>query len=174
MAPFFMSTSGLHNYRQIRDGCDMTDLRPATPADLANVQTLVHAAYAPHAKRMGQKPGPMLDDYAALIDQGCITVADQNSTLVALLVLMDQPDYLLLDNIAVSPHHQGSGAARRLMGHAEDQAQARGYSEIRLYTHVSMVENQAIYRHYGYQELYRATERRLTRVYFGKAIAPKL
>lgn len=148
-------------------------LRPATPDDLPTVQSLVDAAYAPHARRMGQKPGPMLDDYAALIDSGCVTVAEQNGTIVALVVLIDQPEFLLLDNIAVSPDHQGNGTARALMTYAEDQAIARGYPEIRLYTHVSMVENHAIYRHFGYQELYRVTEHGLSRVYFGKPIQPK-
>ena len=65
---------------------------------------------------------------------------------------MRPPNYLLLDNIAVSPTRQGSGLGRRLLAFAEDEALRRGYYEIRLHTHQTMVENQRLYTSIGYEE----------------------
>jgi len=56
-------------------------------------------------------------------------------------VLLPEPNYLLLDNIAVSAARQGLGLGRRLLAFAEAEALRRGYREIRLYTHQTMVEN---------------------------------
>jgi len=41
-------------------------------------------------------------------------------------VLVPAPNYLLLDNIAVSPARQGLGLGRRLLAFAEDEALQRG------------------------------------------------
>jgi hypothetical protein len=45
----------------------MPTIRLAASPDLANVEAIVRAAYSGYIPRIGQEPGPMLDDYAALI-----------------------------------------------------------------------------------------------------------
>ncbi|ANT60497.1 GNAT family acetyltransferase [Salipiger sp. CCB-MM3] len=145
-------------------------IRRAHPADLAAIEAIVETAYSPYIPRMGQKPGPMLDDYAALIAAGHVHVADLDGQVAALLVLLDQADALLLDNIAVSPAAQGRGVGRALMAFAEAEARARGHNVIRLYTHVLMRENLVLYPRLGYHETARITEKGFDRVYFEKPV----
>lgn len=146
-------------------------IRPAVPADEAAVRQVVTAAYGHYVARIGRPPGPMLDDYARRIAGGQTWVLDEAGRVVAVLVLEDKAGALLLDNIAVRPECQGSGYGRALMEFAEAEAKRRGWCEIRLYTHVLMTENQALYRRLGYAETRRATERGFDRVYMAKILA---
>ena len=85
-------------------------------------------------------------------------------------MLQPATDYLLLDNIAVSPARQGSGLGRRLLAFAEAEALRRGYAEIRLYTHQTMEENQRLYASIGYEETGRGTEAGYDRVFMRKQL----
>ena len=128
-------------------------IRPAEPADRAAVEAIVHAAYEKYLERIGKPPGPMLDDYGKLIAEGVVSVeAEPNGAVAALVVLLPETDHLLLDNIAVHPDRQGSGLGRQLMTFAESEARRHGFFEIRLYTHVAMTENIALYRRLGFVE----------------------
>jgi GNAT superfamily N-acetyltransferase len=62
-------------------------------------------------------------------------VIEERAVIAAIIVLLPAPNYLLLDNIAVSPSRQGLGLGRQLLAFAEAEALRRGYREIRLYTH---------------------------------------
>ncbi|WP_226626107.1 GNAT family N-acetyltransferase [Alloyangia pacifica] len=148
-------------------------IRRARPADLDTIEAIVEAAYSPYIPRMGQKPGPMLDDYAALIAANHVHVVDlegEAAALLVLLVLLPQEDALLLDNIAVSPRAQGHGLGRALMEFAEAQGRAAGFDRIRLYTNALMTENLALYPRLGYRETGRVHEKGFNRVYFEKPI----
>lgn len=146
-------------------------LRVAQPADLAAVEALVQAAYAPWVDLIGATPKPMLDDYAAAITQGRVCVQDGAQGIAAILMLVEQPGAMLLENIAVAPWAQGQGIARQLMQVAEDRARAAGLPKMRLYTHVKMASNIAIYKRAGYRVIREATEFGLTRVYMEKPLS---
>src|SRR5215831_16573479 len=118
--------------------------------------------------RIGKPPGPMLDDYAARVSEGVVWVLENDTAIAGIIVLLPAPDYLLLDNIAVSPPHQGAGFGRRLLAFAEAEALRRGYREIRLYTHQTMVENQRLYASIGYEETGRGTAAGYDRVFMRK------
>ena len=130
-------------------------IRVATAADVPAIEEIVTQAYRHYVARIGKPPGPMLEDRAAT---------------VAIIVLKPEPDYLLLDNIAVSPVRQGLVLGRRLLAFAEDEALRRGYCEIRLYTHQTMVENQRLYTSIGYEETGRGTEAGYDRVFMRKQL----
>jgi len=132
----------------------------------------VHAAYAHYVARIGKPPGPMLDDYAARIAHGQAWVLEEAGRILGMLVLEAQTDGFLLDNIAVRPECQGGGHGRTLMAFAETEARRRGWREIRLYTHVLMTENQALYQRLGYVETGRVTEKGFERVYMAKQLTP--
>jgi ribosomal protein S18 acetylase RimI-like enzyme len=128
-------------------------IRLATQDDGASVEAIVYDAYAIYIERIGKPPGPMLDDYAALIRDGRVSVlAEPDGTIVGIIVLLSKPDHLLLDNIAVRSDRQGQGLGRRLIAFAEAEARRLGYRELRLYTHVTMVENIALYARFGFVE----------------------
>jgi ribosomal protein S18 acetylase RimI-like enzyme len=145
-------------------------IRAATAADVALVAAIVDEAYRPYVARIGKPPGPMLDDYAARIDEVAVWVLEQGAVIVGLVVLLPGPNYLLLDNIAVSPSRQHLGLGRRLLAFVEAEALRRGYREVRLYTHQTMVENQRLYASIGYEEIGRGMEAGYDRVFMRKRL----
>ena len=147
-------------------------IRPATQTDAPAITACVETAYQHYVQRMGKKPGPMLDNYRALIEEHLVFVATsaQDDTLAGLLVLIEQADTVLLDNVAVHPNFQGHGLGKRLMQKAEQETQRLGYGSIILYTHELMTENQAIYQKLGYVETHRITEKGFKRVYMQKRL----
>lgn len=146
------------------------EIRLAMVDDVAAVRAIVDAAYAPYVPRIGQEPGPMLDDYAALVREGRVHVVDEDGAVRGILVLIPETDAMLLDNVAVAPKAKGSGVGRLLLAFAERAARAAGYRSIRLYTHEAMHENIALYGRIGYVETHRATEKGLRRVYMAKVL----
>ena len=77
-----------------------------------------------------------------LIADGVVSVLqDADGAMTAIIVLLPQPDHLLLDNIAVRPDRQGQGLGRQLIAFAEDEARRLGFCELRLYTHEKMIGN---------------------------------
>lgn len=146
------------------------ELRIAVGEDARAVGDLVDRAYAGYIERMGRKPGPMLDDYAALIADGLVRVVCRDGQIRGVLVLIEKDDHLLLDNVAVDPEAQGLGIGRRLVAAAEEAARRLGYATVRLYTHETMVENIGLYEHLGFSITHRAKERGYDRIYMAKAV----
>ena len=147
------------------------ELRSAAPEEASEIAALVDRAYAGYIERMGRKPGPMLDDYAALVAGGLVRVLSRDGCICGVLVLIEKDDHLLLDNVAVAPEAQGLGLGRRLIEAAEDAAKTLGYATVRLYTHETMVENVALYEHLGFAVTHRAKERGFDRIYMSKTLA---
>src|SRR5262249_48960723 len=56
-------------------------LREALPGDAAAVNACVQAAYAPWVERIGRKPWPMLQDYAAVIREQHVVIAEADGEL---------------------------------------------------------------------------------------------
>jgi GNAT superfamily N-acetyltransferase len=145
-------------------------IRVAAAADVPAIVGIVDQAYRHYVDRMGKPPGPMLDDYAARVLEGAVWVLEEGTTLAGIIVLLPATNYLLLDNIAVSPARQGLGLGRRLLAFAEAEALRLGYCEIRLYTHQTMVENQRLYASIGYEETGRGIEAGYDRVFMRKQL----
>jgi ribosomal protein S18 acetylase RimI-like enzyme len=147
---------------------DKPRIRAALAADVPAIADIVDHAYRHYIARMGKPPGPMLEDYAVRVSEGVVWVLEEGAVIAAIIVLLPAVNYLLLDNIAVSPNRQGLGLGRRLLEFAETEALRRGYREIRLYTHQTMVENQCLYASIGYEETGRGTESGYDRVFMCK------
>lgn len=145
-------------------------IRSAVCGEAEIVRSIVHAAYQHYIARIGKPPGPMLDDYAQRIADGQAWVLEDDGHVVGILVLEETPDGFLLDNIAVLPEVNGKGHGRALMEFAEAEATRRGYREIKLYTHVMMTENIALYSRIGFVETHRIREKGFDRVYMTKRL----
>lgn len=152
----------------------MEQIRQAAPGERAEIEALVERAYALYLPRMGRRPGPMDDDYGARIAAGQAWVLrdgpEGGGPLLALLVLEPCDGHLLVDNLAVAEAARGRGLARRLLDFAEAEAGRLGYAEMQLYTHKTMVENQALYRHLGWELFAWTTEKGFERAYFRKRV----
>lgn len=145
-------------------------LRPATQADLPAIEALVLASYTPWIDKIGQRPGPMGDDYAALIAAGQVTVLDEGGAVLGLLVLIPEPQAMLLDNLAVSPAAQGRGFGRLLVAEAEARTRAAGLPVLRLYTHAKMETNVALYGRLGFAVTERRMDKGFDRVFMAKPV----
>jgi GNAT superfamily N-acetyltransferase len=146
-------------------------VRPARPDEAAAVGALVEAAFARHVAAVGRRPAPMDDDHAARIAAGEQYVSDGDAgDLASSIVLVDAPDHLVVNNVAVAPAYQGRGLGRALLAFAEDEARRRGHAEVRLHTNAAMADNIAMYPRLGYAEAGRETQSGFHRVLFVKAL----
>lgn len=145
-------------------------IRPAGPADAADMQALVEQAYHGYVARIGKPPAPMRDDYAAVVARGDSFVALVDAAIAGLVVLDDHDIDFVIETIGVHPAHQGRGIGAALMAFAERTALERGHTRSTLYTHVLMHENQIWYRHLGYREVDRRTEDGYDRVFMEKVL----
>lgn len=128
-------------------------IRRASPADEARLRALQKRAYVKYVPRIGAEPQPMAEDAASLLRDYEVWVVDgAEDGLAGALVLRQADDHLLIWSVAVDPTQQGAGLGRRLLDFAEQQALARGLSEIRLFTNAQFTENRALYAHLGYVE----------------------
>jgi GNAT superfamily N-acetyltransferase len=142
--------------------------RLAISSDLPAIRSLVQRAYAKYAERMDQLPMPVRADYVAEQRAGQIWVVGE--PIVGVIVLLNEPDCLLIENVAIDPAAQGTGLGRRLMEFAEEQAASSGSARLRLYTHEVMTENLAIYLHLGYHETERRSEDGYHRIFMSKTL----
>ncbi len=148
----------------------MPALRPARPADAPAVTALVRAAYARWVPRLGREPAPMTEDDAALIAAGAVTLLEDAGALLGVLVLIPEPDALLIENVAIAPDAQGRGLGGLLLAEAERVGREIGRCRVRLYTNAAMTENIGFYARRGFVETRRGTEHGLHRVYMEKPL----
>jgi len=147
-------------------------LRQATPDDVGGLTRLVQAAEALDVVAVGGPPRPLVDDYAEVVADRTVTVAERDGKLVGLLVTGVDEEGFLVDNVAVDPAHQGTGVGRLLLEHAEAQGRAAGYDSLYLYTHELMTENRDLYGRIGYAEYKRVQHGgHLSVVYMRKPLA---
>ncbi|HJQ75252.1 MAG TPA: GNAT family N-acetyltransferase [Gaiellaceae bacterium] len=144
-------------------------VRRADPAEAPLLSQIVERAYAVYVERIGRRPAPMDDDYEAKTRRGEVFVADDGA-VAGLIVLVERPDHLLVENVAVDPARRGTGVGRALLEYAESHAAARGLRELRLYTNEAMTENLAFYPRLGYCEVGRRVEDGFRRVYYSKRV----
>jgi len=90
---------------------DEPRIRAATATDVSAIADIVDEAYRHYIARIGKPPGPMLDDYVARVLEGMVWVLEEGSVIAGIIVLLPATDYLLLDNIAVSPLARAQGWA---------------------------------------------------------------
>lgn len=145
-------------------------IRPARQGEASAIRGLVRRAYEVYVPRMGREPGPMLDDYEKRVADGSAFVLEATGTIAGILVLLEYDDHLLMDNVAVDTGYQGRGIGKTLIAFAEAEAARRGYGEIRLYTHETMVENIRMYAKLGYEETGRGEQAGYDRVFMRKTM----
>jgi len=146
-------------------------LRRATAEDASSIAACVNEAYAPWVARIGRRPWPMLQDYAAVVQQEQVTVAEADGQIVGVLVLSSTSSGLLIENVAVARAWQGQGIGHTLLLHAEHEARRLGQETIYLYTNELMMENIALYARIGYVEYERRQEQDFRRVFMRKSLS---
>jgi len=144
--------------------------RPAKPQDAPGIAACVCEAYVHYIERIGKQPGPMLEDYAEVIQQFQVHVAVAEAKIVGAIVLKVTDEGFYLDNVSVRPAVKGQGVGRLLLELAEAEACRQGYSSVYLATHELMTENRALYSRIGYVEYDHRVVNGYPRVFFRKAL----
>ena len=144
--------------------------RPAKPHDAPGIAACVCEAYVHYIERIGKQPGPMLEDYAEVVNQFQVHVAAIDSKVVGAIVLKVTDDGFYVDNVAVRPSVRGKGVGRLLLELAETEARRHGYKSIYLATHELMTENRALYAGIGYVEYDHRVVNGFPRVFFRKVL----
>lgn len=143
-------------------------IRRAVGNDAAEIAACVADAYRHYIHRIGQPPGPTLEDYGQVITEREVFVTELDQQIIGVLVLTQTEEGFLLDNIAVDPTHQGKSIGQQLLALAEARAKESGYDFIYLYTNAAMTENLNMYKRIGYEAYAHRREKGLSRVYMRK------
>ena len=142
-------------------------IRKAKVDDAKGLKNCMDLAYSKYLDRLeGERLPPMDVDYEAEISSFPVWVVESDGKIVGGLILMFEDDQATLANVAVHPDFQGTGLGRMLMDLVESEAKHRGYTEMRLATHVLLSENISFYLHLGWSEIGRDS----TRVYMRKSV----
>ena len=143
------------------------NVRQAVVKDSVELQECMELAYASYKDRMeGKRLPPMDVNYSDEIRDYPSWVAVSGCVVVCGLIMMFEKEYASIANIAVHPEFQGQSIGSRLMKFAETKAKDKGYSELRLATHILLIENVSLYLHLGWTEI----DRDEVRVYMRKDI----
>jgi len=145
-------------------------IRKAEARDVETVAAITDAAYMRYVAVIGRKPRPMTDDYHQVLAEHPVWLICVGAQTAGVLVLMREPEAMLIYSVAVEPAFQKRGVGRRLLELAEEQARAAGYARIRLYTNEHMVENIALYQRLGYEETGREPVGGTALVHMAKAL----
>ena len=135
-------------------------IRPAKIDDAEALTECMHAAYGEYSARFGnERLPPLAVDYAMEIQSFPVWVAKANGLLVGGIIMLPEKEHMTIANVAVSPQFQGKGLGRGLLEFAQTEARKLGYKELRLATHVQLVENIALYTHLGWSDIGRDENR---------------
>ncbi|NTU85588.1 MAG: GNAT family N-acetyltransferase [Chloroflexales bacterium] len=146
-------------------------IRRAQPSDTEAVASLTDAAYTKWVPLLRRKPQPMTANYRDIIATHPVWLLSAADTIAGLLVLIYEPDTLLIESVAIHPAYQHRGFGRRLLSLAEDEARRAGYASLRLYTNALMEANIALYRRLGYEETRREPYKGSALVHLAKQLA---
>jgi ribosomal protein S18 acetylase RimI-like enzyme len=142
--------------------------RSANPEDAPHITQLVHTSYEHYIPRLGFPPGPMTQDYATVVRDRHVVVAEADGSIMGVIVLGEDDEGFVIENVAVHPSQRGKGLGRALLELAEAEAIASGFDAIHLYTHEKMTENLALYSRIGYVEYDRRSQGDFSLVYMRK------
>jgi N-acetylglutamate synthase-like GNAT family acetyltransferase len=132
-------------------------LRRARPTDAKAVRALTRAAYASWVPHIGREPKPMTADYERAVVEHIIELWEEAGELLAMIEVIPEADFLMVENIAVRPDQQGRGVGERLLHHAEQLARSLGFDQVQLYTNSAFASNLQFYARRGYREFQRVT-----------------
>ena len=124
--------------------------RSATEKDAAAVSVLTRAAYVRWVPVIGREPLPMKTDYESAVREHLVDLLEVDGRLVALIEMIPEPEWLLIENLAVAPIFQRRGYARILLERAQDTALALRLKGLRLFTNKLFESNVDLYLRQGF------------------------
>lgn len=111
---------------------------------------LTRAAYAKWVPVIGREPLPMKADYELAVKKHLVDLLEVDGTLAALIEMIPEPEWLLIENLAVAPTFQRRGCARILLERAQDTALTLRLNGLRLFTNKQFESNVDMYLRHGF------------------------
>ena len=139
-------------------------LRRASLTDVPAILALKNAAYTPNESIVGVPSLPRIADYAQVVAEHEVWLAEGEQGLEAALVLDIETEDFTVWSIAVAPEAAGRRLGTALMGFAEERAGALGYDSVHLYTHAKLTQRIGWYERLGFAVTHQEdlSDRRLT------------
>ncbi len=132
----------------------MLEIRPASPADLPTIVTLIQTAFTEYEGQLDPPSSAQTKTVAAtsqeLADGGAL-VAYADQMMVGSVFYHLRADHLYLDRLAVLPEYRRRGLAGRLIAAVEDLALQSGLTLVRLSVRLALAENRRFYERLGYE-----------------------
>ena len=97
----------------------------------------------------------MTANYEQAVIDHIIDILEEGGRPIALIEVVAEPSYLLIENVAVLPDWHGKGIGGVLLERAETIARSLRLNELRLYTNAMFATNIAFYAHRGFSEFLR-------------------
>ncbi|MDN8618741.1 GNAT family N-acetyltransferase [Variovorax ginsengisoli] len=124
--------------------------RRAGEEDAPAVRSLSRAAYAKWVPVIGREPLPMKANYEAAVREHLIDLLEVDGMLAALVEMIPESEWLLIENLAVAPTFQRRGCARILLERAQETALALRLKGLRLFTNKLFESNVDLYLRYAF------------------------
>jgi GNAT superfamily N-acetyltransferase len=124
--------------------------RRAQARDVAAIEALQHAAYAPNRALLGVEPMPLLVDYHEIVAQMEVWLFGPEDALRGVLALEPERDALLIWSVASAPEAQGAGLGGLMLDFAQTRAREPKLATIRLYTGEKLPANIDWYERCGF------------------------
>jgi RimJ/RimL family protein N-acetyltransferase/ribosomal protein S18 acetylase RimI-like enzyme len=155
LAPSNFDAQGLQKlslgaFNQIGGHAGTVALRRAGLADIPAILALKNAAYTPNESIIGVPSLPRIADYAQVVAEHEVWLAEEAGRLEAALVLDIEPEDFTVWSVAVAPEAAGRKLGAALMAFADERAQALGYASVHLYTHAKLTQRIAWYERLGF------------------------
>src|SRR5262249_4921826 len=99
---------------------------------------------------LGVEPLPLLADYAEILAEYEVYLAERDGALEGVLILEPRRDDLLIWSVATAPQAQGRGLGNIMLAFAEARARGLGLACMRFYTGEPLTGNIAWYSRHGY------------------------
>ncbi|MCI4662182.1 MAG: GNAT family N-acetyltransferase [Neomegalonema sp.] len=124
--------------------------RIAETADLPAIRGILKDAFSQLVERLGFEPTPMHRDYAGLVEQNFVILAEDGAEVIGVAATIPREQHLYIDCLAVTPDRQRAGAGRHLLGAVETLASGLNYAHVRLHTAPRLDAPMSLYRSSGY------------------------
>src|SRR6476619_3865232 len=131
--------------------------RQAAPAECADVERVLRAAFTPYMRRLGREiPADYHPEWLpASIERGDVFVADEAGRIVGVAETERRDTGLYLERLAVDPGKQGSGLGSWLLVRLEEVARSRGDRAMSLQTAEMMEHLLRLYGRHGFEIVHR-------------------
>ena len=149
-------------------------IRLAKASDLAAIVACEDLAFNPFASGANGRNVSPDGDLSCQIRDGAIYVISDSARVMGYISVSGNFDHLFVGAIAVLPGHHRKGLGSQLLAFAEHEALRLGLQSVTLFTDGNITGNLVFYRRNGYQETDRCDGNGFSRVFFKKAVVPRL